>query len=228
MIAQGFDAELDELRGLSENASAFLVDLEAREREHSGIAGLKVGYNRVHGYYLEAPRREAERAPVEWVRRQTLKNAERFVTPELTAFEDKALSAHARALAREKHLYEGLFDILGDALLGLQDTAAHLAELDVLACFAERARSLDLVRPTLSEAPGLLIEGGRHPVVESVLEDPFIPNDVHFEDTRRMLVITGPNMGGKSTYMRQTALIVLMGWAGAFGAGPRRASRPGR
>ncbi|MCH2097717.1 MAG: DNA mismatch repair protein MutS [Pseudomonadales bacterium] len=225
VIAQGFDAELDELRGLSENASAFLVDLEARERERSGIAGLKVGYNRVHGYYLEAPRREAERAPVEWVRRQTLKNAERFVTPELKAFEDKALSAHARALAREKHLYEGLFDILGDALLGLQDTAAHLAELDVLACFAERARSLDLVRPTLSEAPGLLIEGGRHPVVESVLEDPFIPNDVHFEDTRRMLVITGPNMGGKSTYMRQTALIVLMGWAGAFV--PARAARLG-
>ena len=159
------------------------------------------------------------------MRRQTLKNAERFVTPELKEFEDKALSAHARALAREKYLYDALFDVLGEALLELQDTAAHLAELDVLSCFAERARALDLVRPVLSDAPGLLIEDGRHPVVESVLDDPFIPNDVHFGDTRRMLVITGPNMGGKSTYMRQAALIVLMGWAGAFV--PARAARLG-
>jgi DNA mismatch repair protein MutS len=216
VVAEGHDAELDELRALSENASAFLVDLETRERERSGIAGLKVGYNRVHGYYLEAPRREAERAPVEWVRRQTLKNAERFVTPELKAFEDKALSAQARALAREKHLYETLLDALGEVLPELQRTATGLAELDVLACFAERARSLDLVRPELVDEPGIEIEDGRHPVVEAVLEDPFIPNDVHLDDARRMLVITGPNMGGKSTYMRQTALIVLLAWAGAF------------
>jgi DNA mismatch repair protein MutS len=216
VLAQGFDAELDELRALSANASDFLVELEARERERSGIAGLKVGYNRVHGYYLEAPRREAERAPTEWVRRQTLKNAERFVTPELKAFEDKALSAQARALAREKHLYDGLFEVLAVELAALQRTAAGLAELDVLACFAERARALDLVRPELVDEPGLLIEEGRHPVVESVLEDPFIPNDVRLDEHRRMLVITGPNMGGKSTYMRQTALIVLLAWAGAF------------
>lgn len=216
VIAPGFDAELDELRALSEHAGDFLIDLERRERERTGISSLKVGYNRVHGYYLETSRREAEGAPPEWVRRQTLKNAERFITPELKTFEDKALSAQSRALAREKQLYETLLDSLNADLGGLQETAEGLAELDVLANFAERAASLDLCCPVLSNQPGIDIREGRHPVVESVLDSPFIPNDLALDDTTRMLVITGPNMGGKSTFMRQTALIVLLAWTGSF------------
>jgi DNA mismatch repair protein MutS len=225
VIAPGHDAELDELRGLSEHAGDFLVQLEAREREATGIASLKVGYNRVHGYYLETNRRDAERAPDAWVRRQTLKNAERFITPELKEFEDKALSAQSRALAREKQLWEALLDRLAEDLGVLQAAAAGLAELDVLTCFAERAAALDLVRPELTDVPGIEITDGRHPVVESVMEAPFIPNDVHLDDDRRMLVITGPNMGGKSTYMRQTALIVLLAWTGC--SVPARGARIG-
>jgi DNA mismatch repair protein MutS len=216
VIAEGYDAELDELRAIRENAGQFLLDLEAREREQSGIATLKVSYNRVHGYYIEVSRAQSERVPASYQRRQTLKNAERFITPELKAFEDKALSAAERALAREKGLYDELLQHLGSELVPLQGSAAALAELDALNNLAERAESLRLVRPVLSPTPGLEIRGGRHIVVEQVMEEPFIPNDIRFDETRRMLIITGPNMGGKSTYMRQTALIVLLAHIGSF------------
>ena len=216
VIATGFDADLDELRALSENADRFLVELEARERERSGIANLKVRFNRVHGYYLEVSRSQADQVPDDYQRRQTLKGAERFITPELKAFEDKVLSARERALAREKALYEDLLARLLDYLPDLQRCAEALAELDVLATLAERADSLDLRRPQLSEAPGIEILAGRHPVVERVIENPFVPNDVCLNDEQRMLIVTGPNMGGKSTYMRQTALIVLLAHIGSF------------
>ncbi|RAH39244.1 DNA mismatch repair protein MutS [Halomonas sp. SL1] len=216
VIAEGFDAELDEHRGLAEHAGDYLVQLETRERERTGLTGLKVGYNRVHGYYIEIPRAQAREAPVDYIRRQTLKNAERFIIPELKEFEDKALSAKSRALAREKLLYDGLLDDLNAELAPLQATGRSLAALDVLAALAERARSLDLARPALPEAPGLDIRGGRHPVVERVSEAPFVPNDMVMDDARRMLVITGPNMGGKSTYMRQAALITLLAHTGSF------------
>ncbi|RTR03459.1 DNA mismatch repair protein MutS [Halomonas nitroreducens] len=216
VIAEGFDAELDEHRGLAEHAGDYLVQLETRERERTGLPGLKVGYNRVHGYYIEIPRAQARDAPVDYIRRQTLKNAERFIIPELKEFEDKALSAKSRALAREKLLYESLLDELNAELGALQASARALAALDVLAAFAERSRALDFVRPTLPEAPGLAIRGGRHPVVERVSDAPFVPNDLHMDDERRMLVITGPNMGGKSTYMRQAALITLLAHTGSF------------
>ncbi|MDN3557566.1 DNA mismatch repair protein MutS [Halomonas maura] len=216
VIAEGFDAELDEHRGLAEHAGDYLVQLETRERERTGLPGLKVGYNRVHGYYIEIPRAQARDAPVDYIRRQTLKNAERFIIPELKEFEDKALSAKSRALAREKLLYESLLDELNAELGALQASARALAALDVLAAFAERSRALDLVRPTLPEAPGLAIRGGRHPVVERVSDAPFVPNDLQLDDERRMLVITGPNMGGKSTYMRQAALITLLAHTGSF------------
>lgn len=226
VIANGFDSVLDELRSLARDAGTFLAELEARERESTGLTSLKVGYNRVHGYYLETNRRDAEAAPASWVRRQTLKNAERFITPELKAFEDKALSAQSRALAREKGLYEALLSTLQEALGTLRPLARALAELDVLCTLAERARALDLVNPTLCETPQLHIEGGRHLVVEATREDPFIPNDLELTDDRRMLIITGPNMGGKSTFMRQTALIALLAWTGA--GVPARAARVGR
>ncbi|MDT8880052.1 DNA mismatch repair protein MutS [Halomonas saccharevitans] len=216
VIAEGFDAELDEHRGLAEHAGDYLVALETRERERTGLAGLKVGYNRVHGYYIEIPRAQARDAPVDYVRRQTLKNAERFIIPELKEFEDKALSAKSRALAREKLLYDGLLDTLNAELAALQGTGRALAGLDVLCAFAERAQALGFVRPSLPEAPGIDIRGGRHPVVEQVSEAPFVPNDLVMDDARRMLVITGPNMGGKSTYMRQAALITLLAHTGSF------------
>ncbi|WP_163558054.1 DNA mismatch repair protein MutS [Halomonas sp. NO4] len=216
VIAEGFDAELDEHRGLAEHAGDYLIELERRERERTGLPGLKVGYNRVHGYYIEIPRAQARDAPADYIRRQTLKNAERFIIPELKEFEDKALSAKSRALAREKLLYDGLLDTLNAELAALQATGRALAGLDVLCAFAERAQALELVRPHLPEAPGLVIRGGRHPVVEHVSETPFVPNDLHLDDERRMLVITGPNMGGKSTYMRQAALIVLLAHTGSF------------
>jgi len=216
VIAEGFDSELDELRAIRENAGQFLLDLEAREREQTGIPTLKVSYNKVHGYYLEVTKAQSDKVPVEYVRRQTLKNAERFITPELKAFEDKALSAAERALAREKGLYDELLETLGAELVPLQRSAAALAELDAINNLTERADSLRLVRPQLSSSPGLDIRGGRHIVVEQVMEPPFIPNDIRFDDTRRMLIITGPNMGGKSTYMRQTALIVLLAHIGSF------------
>ena len=216
VIAEGFDAELDEHRGLAEHAGDYLIRLETRERERTGLPGLKVGYNRVHGYYIEIPRAQARDAPVDYIRRQTLKNAERFIIPELKEFEDKALSAKSRALAREKLLYDGLLDTLNAELAALQATGQALAALDVLCAFAERARALDFVRPSLLESTGIDIQGGRHPVVEQVTETPFVPNDLRLDDTRRMLVITGPNMGGKSTYMRQAALITLLAHTGSF------------
>ncbi len=216
VIAEGFDAELDEHRSLAEHAGDYLVKLEARERERTGLPGLKVGYNRVHGYYIEIPRAQAREAPVDYVRRQTLKNAERFIIPELKEFEDKALSAKSRALAREKLLYDGLLDTLNAELDALQASARALASLDVLCAFAERARALEFSRPQLAERPGIVIRGGRHPVVEQVSDAPFVPNDLVLGDDRRMLVITGPNMGGKSTYMRQAALIVLLAHTGSF------------
>lgn len=216
VIAADYDAELDELRRLSTHADQFLIDLEARERASSGIATLKVGYNRVHGYYIEISKGQADKAPVHYTRRQTLTNAERYITEELKNFEDKVLSARERALSREKLLYEALLDTLGDRLEPLKRAAAALSELDVLAGFAERAQALDWAQPELHTAPCLRIERGRHPVVEAVREQPFEPNDLDLHPDRRMLVITGPNMGGKSTYMRQNALIVLLAHIGSY------------
>ena len=216
VFADGFDAELGELRRLSDNADRFLVDLEAREREASGIASLKVGYNRVHGYYIEIGKAHAAKVPTHYTRRQTLANAERYITGELKDFEDKVLSARERALARERLLYEQLLDELNLHLESLKRCASALAELDVLAGLAERAQALDWARPELVDAPCLEIERGRHPVVEAVRDEPFEPNDLVLGDERRMLVITGPNMGGKSTYMRQNALIVLLAYIGSF------------
>ncbi|WP_019620723.1 DNA mismatch repair protein MutS [Amphritea japonica] len=216
VIANGYDAELDELRGLSENAGAYLVELETRERERTGIATLKVGYNRVHGYFIEIGKAQNAEIPADYIRRQTLKNAERYITPELKEFEDKALSAKSRALGREKALYEALVETLAAQLADLQDSAAALAELDVLANLAERADSLDYVAPELTEAPSINITSGRHPVVEDVLDDPFVANNLSLSPERQMLIITGPNMGGKSTYMRQTALITLLAHIGSY------------
>ncbi|HEV7271218.1 DNA mismatch repair protein MutS [Pseudoxanthomonas sp.] len=216
VLADGYDAELDELRRLSTNADQFLVDLEARERASSGIATLKVGYNRVHGYYIEISKGQADKAPVHYTRRQTLTGAERYITEELKQFEDKVLSARERSLSREKLLYDALLDTLNARLEPLKRCAGALSELDVLAAFAERAQALDWTQPELVEAPGLCIERGRHPVVEAVRKEPFEPNDLRLDEGRRMLVITGPNMGGKSTYMRQNALIVLLAHIGSF------------
>jgi DNA mismatch repair protein MutS len=216
VIATGFDDELDELRDIARNADRYLVDLEAREKQRTGITTLKVGYNRVHGYYIEISKGQAHRAPQDYTRRQTLKGAERYVTPELKTFEDKVLSANERALAREKLLYEGLIDALLQVLGTLQTAAACLAELDVLHCFAERAASLNLSCPVIVEEPCLEITAGRHLVVEQVIETPFVPNDLALAENRRLMVITGPNMGGKSTYMRQAALIVILAHIGSF------------
>ncbi|MBF7729735.1 DNA mismatch repair protein MutS [Pseudomonas sp. N040] len=216
VLKTGYDAELDELQGLSENAGQYLMDLEAREKARTGLANLKVGYNRVHGYFIELPSKQAESAPADYIRRQTLKGAERFITPELKAYEDKALSAQSRALAREKLLYEALLERLIGELAPLQDSAAALAELDVLSNLAERALNLNLNRPQFVSEPCMRIEQGRHPVVEQVLESPFVANDLALDGDTRMLIITGPNMGGKSTYMRQTALIVLLAHIGSF------------
>ncbi|MFP4648381.1 MAG: DNA mismatch repair protein MutS [Halorhodospira sp.] len=216
VIADGYDTELDELRALSRNADEYLASLEAEEREATGIPTLKVGFNRIHGYYIEVSRGQSDQVPERYTRRQTLKAAERFITPELKRFEEQVLSARERALAREKALYEQLVAQLAEQLPPLQRSATALAELDALAAFAERARTLDYVQPRLSDSPGLRIEGGRHPVVEQALDSPFVPNDVRLDKRRRMLLITGPNMGGKSTYMRQTALITLLAYAGAF------------
>ena len=216
VLATGFDSELDELRRISTDASQFLVDLEQRERQRTGLANLKLGYNRVHGYYIEISRAQADKAPADYIRRQTLKGAERFITPELKTFEDKVLGAKERALAREKALYEKLLDGLAAQLAGLQQTATALARLDVLVNLAGRAVALDYCRPELREAAGIEIEAGRHPVVEAVRDEPFVPNDLALDDRRRMLIITGPNMGGKSTYMRQNALIVLLAHIGSF------------
>lgn len=216
VLKAGYDAELDELQSLSENAGQYLMDLETREKARTGLANLKVGYNRVHGYFIELPSKQAESAPADYIRRQTLKGAERFITPELKEFEDKALSAKSRALAREKLLYDELLERLISHLGPLQDSAAALAELDVLSDLAERALNLDLNRPRFVDEPCMRIDQGRHPVVEQVLTTPFVANDLSLDDDTRMLIITGPNMGGKSTYMRQTALIVLLAHIGSF------------
>jgi len=215
VIATGYDAELDELRAIQNKAGEFLLALEVRERERSGINNLKVEYNRVHGFYIEVGRAQADNVPDDYRRRQTLKNAERYITPELKAFEDKALSASERALAREKLLYEGLLDFLQPHIATLQTIAAAVAELDVLATLAERAQALNLAAPEFCSEATIEISGGRHPVVENQTEN-FIPNDTRLSRTRQMLLITGPNMGGKSTYMRQTALIVLLAHCGSF------------
>ncbi len=216
VIAEGYDDKLDELRAISRDADQYLIDLESRERERTGLPTLKVGYNRVHGYYIEISKAQAARAPDEYTRRQTLKSAERFITPELKGFEDKVLGARERALAREKALYDDLVARLADDLGALQALAAALAELDVLANLAERARSLRLCCPELSDESCLAVEQGRHPVVEQVLDEPFVPNDLTLDEQRRMLVITGPNMGGKSTYMRQVALIAVLAHIGSY------------
>ncbi len=215
VIATGFDPELDELRAIQSNCGDFLLDLESRERERSGIASLKVEYNRVHGFYIEVSRANADNVPEDYRRRQTLKNAERYITPELKAFEDKALSASERALAREKLLYEGLLDMLQPHLADLQAIAATVAELDVLSSLAERAGALNLTAPEFCDEAVIDIQAGRHLVVENQTEN-FIANDAQLSRTRQMLLITGPNMGGKSTYMRQTALIVLLAYCGSF------------
>ena len=216
VIAPGYDPELDELRLLGTNTEQFLLDLERRERERTGLSSLRLGFNRVQGFFIEINRSQAETVPNDYQRRQTVKSAERFVTPELKSFEDKVLGARDRALGREKELYEALLDLLIGQLPVLQKTAVAIAELDVLTCFAERAATLDCVQPELAEQSLLHIEGGRHPVVERASRSPFIPNDVCLDESRRMLIITGPNMGGKSTYMRQTALIVILAHIGCF------------
>ncbi|MDR2016039.1 MAG: DNA mismatch repair protein MutS [Burkholderiales bacterium] len=215
VIAQGFDTELDELRAIDSDCGAFLLDLERRERERTGINTLKVEYNRVHGFYIEVSHAHSEKIPDNYRRRQTLKNAERYITPELKLFEDKALSAQERALAREKWLFDQLLDTLAAAVPALQNVAAALAQLDVLSTLAQRAAALNLVRPQFSETAGLMIEAGRHLVVEQQV-DHFIPNDVTLDPNRRLLIVTGPNMGGKSTYMRQTAVIALLAYCGIF------------
>ena len=216
VIADGFDAELDELRNLSQNAGDFLTRYEEQEKARTGIANLKVGYNRVHGYYIEISKLHADKVPTEYSRRQTLKNAERYITEELKGFEDKVLSARERALAREKALYEQLVEDLADQYRRLSGLASGIATLDVLVAFTERAETLRLAKPRLDDEPGLDIRDGRHPVVEQVQDEAFVPNDCRLEPARRMLVITGPNMGGKSTYMRQAALIVILAHAGSF------------
>jgi DNA mismatch repair protein MutS len=215
VIADGFDAELDELRGIQTNCGDFLLALEARERARTGIANLKVEYNRVHGFYIEVTHANAANVPDDYRRRQTLKNAERYITPELKAFEDKALSANERALAREKFLYDQLLDNLAPHIPQLQRIASAIAELDVLATFAERAATLNFSAPQFSDEPQVTIRQGRHPVVEAQV-DVFTPNDATLNDARRMLLITGPNMGGKSTHMRQVALIALLAHVGCF------------
>jgi DNA mismatch repair protein MutS len=216
VIAEGHDAELDELRRIAANTDEFLLELEARERERTGIPSLKLGFNRIQGFFIEINRSQAERVPADYHRRQTVKNAERFITPELKQFEDKVLGARERSLLRERQLFDALLDSLIERLPGLRRCAVALAQVDVLVNLAERAVTLGYSEPELVDEPCLAIEGGRHPVVERFIDVPFVPNDVALDADRRMLVITGPNMGGKSTYMRQVALIALMAGAGSY------------
>ncbi len=215
VIADGFDSELDELRGIQTNCGDFLLALEAREKHRTGITTLKVEYNRVHGFYIEVSAAQSINVPDDYRRRQTLKNAERYITPELKAFEDKALSANERALAREKMLYEQLLNGLAIFIAPLQRIASTLAELDVLATFAERAATLNFCAPTFTDQTEIRIVQGRHPVVEAQVDN-FVPNGTELAESRRMLLITGPNMGGKSTYMRQVAIIALLAHIGCF------------
>lgn len=216
VIAQGYDEELDQLRALSHDASDFLIKLEAQERERTGLSTLKVGYNRIHGFFIEVSRQQADKLPPYYHRRQTLKNAERYITDELKQFEDKVLSAKDRALSREKYLYESLLEQLALQLVSLQDLALFLAEVDVLSNLTERADSLRWVCPEFTDEPGLAIQNGRHPVVEALSPYPFVPNDCYLTPAQRLCLITGPNMGGKSTYMRQTALMVILAHMGSF------------
>ncbi len=216
VIAKGYDPELDRLRALSENASDFLRKYENEQRERTGIGSLKVGYNRVHGYYIEVTHQHQQLVPAFYTRKQTLKSAERYITEELKVFEDQVLSSRERALAREKHCYAHLLEILLGHLDSLQAMARAMARLDVLCAFAERAQTLQFCCPALSAKSGIKIEAGRHPVVQSLQEQPFTPNDLQLDESRRMLIITGPNMGGKSTYMRQAALIVILACAGSW------------
>jgi len=215
VIADGYCAELDELRALQTNGGAFLAELEARERTRTGIANLRVAYNSVHGYYIEVTNAQATKVPTDYRRRQTLKNAERYITPELKAFEDKALSARDRALALERSLYEALLEELNAHVPALQRIARALAQADVLGAFAAGAAQRNYVRPQFVDDRLVEIDAGRHPVVEAQIEN-FIPNDCRLSPTRTLLLITGPNMGGKSTYMRQVALIALMAHVGSF------------
>jgi len=216
VIKTGFDPELDDLRALSANADQFLLDLESQEKSKTGINSLKVAYNRVHGFYIEVGKSQIHAIPAEYVRRQTLKAVERYITPELKAFEDQVLSARERSLAREKYLYETLLNQLCEQLAPLQRCATGLAQLDVLLSFASCADACNWSAPTLVESPTLDIRAGKHPVVEQVMQQSFIANDTQFDINRRMLLITGPNMGGKSTYMRQTALIVILACMGSY------------
>lgn len=216
VIADGYSAELDEWRDLANGATEFLERLEAEERDRHGIDTLKVGYNNVHGFYIQVSRGQSHLVPPHYVRRQTLKNAERYIIEELKQHEDKVLNSKSRALAVEKQLWEELFDLLLPHLEQLQQLAASIAQLDVLQNLAERAESLEYCRPTLVKEAGIRILGGRHPVVEQVMNEPFIANPIELNPQRRMLIITGPNMGGKSTYMRQTALIALMAHIGSY------------
>ncbi|AXY60487.1 DNA mismatch repair protein MutS [Acinetobacter sp. WCHAc010052] len=215
VIAEGFDSELDELRKIRDHAGQFLIDLEIQERENTGINTLKIGYNRVSGYYIELTRAQAEQAPDHYIRRQTLKNAERYITPELKSFEDKVLSSESRALAREKILFELLLNELRDDIGNLQMMSSAIAQLDMIANFAHQARLRNWCRPEFSPETGVKITAGRHPVVEALSKTTFTPNDTTLDYNHRMVIITGPNMGGKSTFMRQTALITLLAYCGS-------------
>lgn len=216
VIAPGYNADLDELRDLSQGATDYLHQLEQREREATGIATLKVGYNKVHGFFIEVSRANSGAVPAHYIRRQTLKNNERYITPELKEHEDKVLTSQSRALALEKQLYDALFDHITPHLDKLIDSAQSLAKLDVLVTLAERAETLEYHAPKLVDVPGITYQNGRHPVVEEVMDGPFIPNPINMNTQQRTMVITGPNMGGKSTFMRQTALIVLMAYIGSY------------
>jgi DNA mismatch repair protein MutS len=226
VIAPGYDAELDELRRIATHTDEFLLELERRERERTGIAGLKLGFNRVQGFFIEISRKDAERVPRDYLRRQTVKSAERFVTAELQSFEDKVLGARERALAREKQIYETVLTQLIDRLGPMQASAEALSELDAFAALAERACQLEWTAPDLMEEPQLDIDGGCHPVVQRFSANPFVPNDLRLDAGRRMLIITGPNMGGKSTYMRQAALIVILAHMGSYVPADRAAIGP--
>jgi DNA mismatch repair protein MutS len=216
VIAPGYDPQLDELRHIASHTDEFLLDLERRERERTGLAGLKLGFNRVQGFFIEVARRDAESVPKDYIRRQTVKSAERFITTELKRFEDRVLAAREQALSRERELYEALLTQLIARLAPLQETATAVAECDALAALAERAAALEWTRPELTSESCIEIQGGRHPVVERFSDAAFVPNDLRLDGERRMLIITGPNMGGKSTYMRQTALIAVLAYMGSY------------
>ncbi|WED21372.1 DNA mismatch repair protein MutS [Vibrio sp. JC009] len=216
VIAEGYNAELDEWRKLADGATEYLTQLEADERDRHGIDTLKVGYNNVHGFYIQVSRGQSHLVPPHYIRRQTLKNAERYIIPELKEHEDKVLNSKSKALALEKQLWEQLFDLLLPHLEQMQNLASAVSQIDVLQNLAERAETLDYCRPSLNEEVGIHIQSGRHPVVEQVMDEPFIANPIELHPQRKMLIITGPNMGGKSTYMRQTALIALLAHIGSY------------